>query len=119
MVLAAIVLGLCIVLAALIQRSYHVKPRMAKCQVTILGTTEQNEQFHAATTLFEDETAGQQWEKLQSMWDLREQRLGFQNKRAMDLFKESMANQENLSEEQKAALEKLGVKLQAVAPPAN
>ena len=119
MILAASILGLAILLASLIQRSYHVKPRMAHAQVAIGGITAEGEQISLTATLFEDETTGIWQERLQTLWDLRESRVKFQNDRARELFQKSMEDHKALDPELKEKLEKMGVKLQAVAPAKN
>lgn len=119
MILAASILGLAILLAALVQRSYHVKPRMALAQVAIGGITAEGEQISLTTTLFEDETDGVWSERLQKLWDLRESRVKFQNDRNRELFQQSMKEQTNLDPALKAKLDQMGVKLAAVAPAKN
>lgn len=107
MIIAALILGLCIVAAAWISSLKHVKPRMAFAQVTLLGQTEQSETMQLSATLFADEPEGVWQEKIAKVCELRESRLKFQNERilaATKAFKEEQETGAKAKELAKAGL---------------
>lgn len=89
MTLAAIIVGICLILSELIKRSYHMKPRMSLAQFTVQGNTEEGEVVGFSAQLFVDETPGQHTEKMQRLYALREERLRFQNERLIKAQKEA------------------------------
>ncbi len=91
MIIAAVIVGVCLVISELIKKSYHVKPRHALAQFSVQGQTEQSEIVSLTSTLFVDETPGQHREKMDVLYAMREERLKFQNDRMMALQKEAEA----------------------------
>lgn len=83
------IIALAIIVATIInaysKSTYHVKPRLAFAQVTVLGQTENSETMQITATLWKDETAAQHNATVTHLCEIREARLAFQNQRMVDL----------------------------------
>lgn len=82
-----LVLGICIVLAAVViaksQERYHIKPRISRFNITVLGRTEQDEQMTIQFPIFVDEGVESAKAKLADAFAIRESRLKEQNERLL------------------------------------
>lgn len=108
--ISALIIATGIVLAAFVytkgQERWHVKPRMGKFQVNVVGRTEDAETMTISYTLFGDETAEQHNEKIQKAFELREARLKFQNERMLELQAKHKEGLEKARDERLKLVEK-------------
>lgn len=95
MILAALILGLCIIAASVYKtrtsEKFNVKPRHAFAQVAVIGRTEDSETMQITATLFHDEDVSSWDAKLKTVYELRESRLKFQNERLLKMQEEAEA----------------------------
>ena len=93
MLIESIVIGLGIILAAvanaLIQGRWHLKPKISDYQVTVLGKTEDAETVQISFPLLKGESFDDWKEKLRIGYEIREERLKFQNERMLRLEEEA------------------------------
>ncbi len=104
MVLAALILGLCILAGWVYAASKSPKPRPGFAQIAIVGQTEQSETMQLTATLFDDESRDAWDHKLKTLFEMREARLKFQNERIHMITEE-------VRKEKEAALAAAGVKI--------
>lgn len=110
-VLAALILGSFIYASvrfdASVKEKYNIKPRTAFAQVAVIGRTEDAETMQITATLFHDEDSATWQAKLNKVFELREQRLEFQNNRLEHIRKDM----ELRRTEAEAALKEAGAKV--------
>lgn len=86
MILEAAIVGLAIVIAALSRGIWHVRPRKAFCQITVVGVTDvDGEQFHLTGTLFEDESEERRNQKVNEICEIRSNRLRAINEKMIQI----------------------------------
>lgn len=114
-ILAALILGGFIYASvrydASIKEKYNVKPRHAFAQVAVIGRTEDAETMQITATLFHDEDSATWKAKLNKVFEIREERLKFQNERLVELQKES----EERRKEAELALKEAGLKVTPIS----
>lgn len=93
--LSALIIGLSIFLSIAykthVQEKFNVKPRHAFAQVAVIGRTEDSETMQITATLFHDEDQKTWDAKLNTVFEMRESRLKFQNERLLKLQEEAEA----------------------------
>jgi hypothetical protein len=108
MIVAALVLGVFLLLVEKLKLSYAIKPKRALAQITVIGPTERGEEtFQLVGTLFEDETVEQMDAKIKVLTEIRERRVAFCNARMMAITE----NPEEILEEAKKTVEAAGLKI--------
>lgn len=86
MVIEAAIIGLAIVIAALSRGLWHIRPKKAFCQVTVVGVTDvDGEQFQLTATLFEDESPAQRQKKIDDVCEIRSHRLKTLNEKMLQI----------------------------------
>lgn len=109
MILEAAIIGLGIVLAAWLytrgQERWHIKPRLAKYQVNVVGKTEDSESMTISCTVFNDDPEDVVKAKIDGAFLLREARLQYQNERILALQKEHQAGLERARDERLKKIE--------------
>jgi hypothetical protein len=118
MILEALVVGAAIVLAAFVytkgQERWHVKPRLSKYSINIMGRTEESENMSITLPVFVDETDEEVSKRLESAFLIREKRLEFQNNRLLEAQKAHQAGLEKVRDERLKAAQESTAKLELV-----
>lgn len=120
---SASIIALGIILAAVIytkgQERWHIKPKIGKYQVNVVGKTEEAESVTISLTIFPDDSPQTVKEKLQGAFDIREERLGFQNQRMLDLQAEHKKGLERARDEKLKQVEAEQAKAKELAANPN
>lgn len=107
-IFASVILSISIIYYAKSKSSYHLKPKKALAQLTIIGPTERGEEtFQLTGTLWDDESEEQRNAKVDALCAIRERRVAFCNKRMMEIT----GNTEELLEEAKSVVKKAGMSI--------
>lgn len=121
MILEALVVGAAIVLAAVVytkgQERWHVKPRLSKYSINIMGRTEESENMSITLPVFVDEPEEETTAKLEHAFKIREKRLEFQNNRLLEAQKAHQAGLEKVRDERLKAAKENDAKLKLVEEP--
>ena len=118
MILEALIVGVGLVLAALVytkgQERWHIKPKVAKYSINVVGRTEESENMSITCTVFGDETEQQITDKLETAYAIREKRLEFQNNRLLAAQAAHKAGLEKVRDERLKASKENDAKLAVV-----
>lgn len=114
----SIIIGISIVLASIIygwmQSKWHVKPKISRYSVNIVGRTEESESMTITFPVFVDETPTETAAKLNQAFKIREDRLTFQNQRLLAIQEEHKKGLEKARDERLKLVKENETKVEAL-----